>query len=74
VGPVEPSLGAESFSCPHCGAHAHQSWRRLGLLTFERDTRPMVFRYEDFKAIKEPTDDNQRKRLEAFLNRLKKTF
>lgn len=26
---VEPTLGAESFSCPHCGALAHQTWFQL---------------------------------------------
>jgi hypothetical protein len=26
---VPPQLGANSFSCPHCGAQAHQSWFRL---------------------------------------------
>jgi Domain of unknown function (DUF4145) len=24
-----PSLGADSFSCPHCGALAHQTWHRI---------------------------------------------
>jgi hypothetical protein len=23
---VEPTITAASFSCPHCGAHAHQTW------------------------------------------------
>jgi uncharacterized protein DUF4145 len=26
---VTPKLGANSFSCPHCGAQAHQTWFRL---------------------------------------------
>jgi hypothetical protein len=28
---VEPQLGAESFSCPHCNAVAHQHWYSLFL-------------------------------------------
>src|SRR5260370_28128969 len=28
---VEPQLGAESFSCPHCNAVAHQDWYSLFL-------------------------------------------
>src|ERR1700724_2840960 len=28
---IEPQLGAESFSCPHCNAVAHQDWFSLFL-------------------------------------------
>jgi hypothetical protein len=28
--PVVPSISLVSFTCPHCGAHAHQDWFRLG--------------------------------------------
>jgi hypothetical protein len=28
---VEPQLGAESFSCPHCNTVAHQDWYSLFL-------------------------------------------
>src|SRR6202043_2744630 len=28
---IEPQLGAESFSCPHCHALAHQDWYSLFL-------------------------------------------
>ena len=28
---IEPQLGAESFSCPHCHALAHQEWYSLFL-------------------------------------------
>src|SRR5712664_2388280 len=23
---VEPSIASQSFNCPHCGAHSHQTW------------------------------------------------
>jgi hypothetical protein len=26
---VAPALNAASFTCPHCGAHAHQTWLQL---------------------------------------------
>ena len=28
---IEPQLGAESFSCPHCNTVAHQDWYSLFL-------------------------------------------
>jgi hypothetical protein len=74
VGPVEPSLGADSFSCPHCGAYSHQSWRKLALVSFERDTGPEVISYDNMRnvRIERDADDNSRKRWESFVERIRK--
>jgi hypothetical protein len=39
---VVPELGADSFSCPHCGAIAHQSWYRLFLDRCAKDAKPGI--------------------------------
>jgi hypothetical protein len=44
--PAGPSLGAESFSCPHCGAFAQQSWFRGFLVNFERGVKPQITEYD----------------------------
>jgi Domain of unknown function (DUF4145) len=35
-----PILGAESFSCPSCGALAHQDWFHLHSTIFKREDKP----------------------------------
>lgn len=44
--PVPPTLGAESFSCPHCGAHAHQQWFMVLLKGCDKDSPPSLFSEE----------------------------
>jgi hypothetical protein len=39
-GPVVPSLGAASFSCPHCGALAHQSWLSVWAKSYPLGIKP----------------------------------
>ena len=72
--PVEPKLGAASFSCPHCGAFADQHSLRLFAIEYGRDKRPVVYKYNDGmqKDVERVTDDEMRKRLLAFERRLKK--
>jgi hypothetical protein len=73
---VEPKFGAERFSCPHCGAFAHQSWYRIGMLEVQRDKQPMLYRFDaDLKARVEKLQfdgENDRKRTLAFVDRLEK--
>ncbi|HEU5273414.1 MAG TPA: DUF4145 domain-containing protein [Xanthobacteraceae bacterium] len=39
---VPPELGANSFSCPHCGAQAHQMWYRLLPKGYDKDAKPWM--------------------------------
>src|SRR5262245_28334116 len=73
--PVEPQLGADSFSCPHCGAFAHQSFQRGFANDYDKGKRPSVLRYHD--GMRERTealsDENgNKKKLRAFVQRLEK--
>lgn len=38
-----PSVRDTSFSCPHCGTLAHQSWYRLGCREMDKDDVPNVW-------------------------------
>jgi hypothetical protein len=70
---IEPQLGAESFSCPHCNAIAHQDWYRLFLqpenatdvvvLTPESITTANMLLHSDRDALSE---------IDQFVERLKK--
>jgi hypothetical protein len=37
---VPPSLGVRSFSCPRCGALAHQTWFKLWADSYDKDEGP----------------------------------
>lgn len=39
---VKPTLGANSFTCPHCGAVSHQSWSRVYSRQCEKDQAPWM--------------------------------
>ena len=47
---IEPALGAASFSCPHCGAIAQQTWWRLFLSEFPKKWRLQVVKPSVFGA------------------------
>jgi Domain of unknown function (DUF4145) len=69
---VEPQLGAESFSCPHCNAVAHQDWFSI-FLKPENATDAVVLTPEAAITLTErDDDDDDRQRREQFLERLKK--
>lgn len=76
---IVPQLGLASFSCPHCGAIAQQTWYRSYLVGFERKEKPEVIKYDlaIHVAIKErsspsPEAAKEKKRLIEFLDRLEK--
>jgi hypothetical protein len=37
-----PVLGKASFTCPHCGAIAHQSWLRVYAKWYDKDGAPYI--------------------------------
>jgi hypothetical protein len=41
--PIPPSIDSVSFSCPHCGAHADQTWFELGAKEFGDHQTPFRF-------------------------------
>src|SRR5262249_34832163 len=70
--PVQPQLGAESFSCPHCGAFAHQTWYRAFLGNYGRDQKPSVFEYTPDLRNVAKTGKDEKDRTKQFLDRLEK--
>jgi len=72
--PVIPKLGARSFSCPHCGALADQSWYGLFLEPFDRnDHRPGIVSREDVLRIDTSRmDDDNKRQWQELGERLKK--
>ena len=42
--PLNPTLGAKSFSCPSCGALSHQTWYKLYALQFDDNDHPVILR------------------------------
>src|SRR6516165_4792114 len=69
---VEPRLGLESFSCPHCNVVAHQEWFSLFLKAENNAADVIVLTPEAAMSLVEHLDDEEdRKRGEQFIERLK---
>jgi hypothetical protein len=66
---VEPQLGADSFSCPHCNAVAHRDWFSL-FLKPENATDVVVLAPEAAITLVEG-DEEESQGEEQFLERLK---
>jgi hypothetical protein len=49
---IPPSLGAKSFSCPHCGAVAHQTWFKVFRDSYQKDDYPWIPDEEFIETIK----------------------
>jgi hypothetical protein len=66
---VPPELGAESFSCPHCGALAHQTWYRLYTKRLGNAEKPSVPTLEMVSRMKSEVrvpNDSQRNLIDFF--------
>jgi hypothetical protein len=66
---VEPKFAAERFSCPHCGAYSHQTWRDLGILDIPRGKPPMLYESRLIGGLGAMNEDD-RKHAVAFKKRL----
>jgi hypothetical protein len=69
---VEPQRGAESFSCPHCGAFAHQDWYRLFISRVDNNNPLARVDYLNvaFDVVEKIEDEDERNRVMQFLERL----
>jgi uncharacterized protein DUF4145 len=71
---VVPQLGLDSFSCPHCGALAHQFWFNVYPDGYKRDQRPDTIELSEvaefIKLIEK--DDTASKRVQTLYSRFKK--
>jgi hypothetical protein len=43
---IVPQLGPDSYSCPHCGALAHQFWFHVYPEQFKRDEKPIAIQLD----------------------------
>jgi hypothetical protein len=69
---ITPELGAKSFSCPHCGAIAHQIWQRVFIDSYDRGGSPTVARFHPFdESNLDRLESEQKKRIIEFAYRLK---
>jgi hypothetical protein len=48
---LPPALGLNSFSCPHCGALAHQTWFALSPKRIERGKSATILTFADFHNV-----------------------
>jgi hypothetical protein len=73
--PVEPQLGAASFSCPHCGAFAKQYFLKAFAKEYGKGNGPTVLRYDDRMrddAQFEDDEGGKKQRLMEFIDRFEK--
>src|SRR4051812_30095304 len=67
---IAPTLSSKSFTCPHCGAHAHQTWYRIFIHGFSKDQGPRLFGFQEEIDLGDLDEDDKR-RVEALGERLK---
>jgi len=70
---IVPALGQHSFSCPSCGAIAHQTWYRLFLDQYEKDSSPWMPDEKTFETLERDFGPDARRSMgEYFKKRLSK--
>ena len=73
---VAPSLGLDSYSCPHCGALALQYWYRVFISNFDRDKKPELIDPDLQKQIRIENieDDDVRQAVQGLTKRIEKNL
>jgi hypothetical protein len=70
---IAPRVGLSSYSCPHCGAVAHQYWYRALITSVPKGNAPSVLRISEIAFDPESVgDDEVRANLMKFLERFEK--
>jgi len=73
---VPPQLGMNSFSCPHCGAHSHQTWYQIFLSPYGKGKGPQAFEYSEvlLAAADQIEDEPTRDEAKQLADRLRHHF
>lgn len=73
---VIPELGLDSYSCPHCGALAHQFWQRVFIDAYEGNEKPAIYTPEgvNWDFITRMEDSDEKRLIEKFAERLTKNL
>ncbi len=73
---IAPSTASKSFSCPHCGAHASQTWWTLIMTPIEGDGLPFVPDKNFMMQVANPpvskAEAESRARMLEYVNRISK--
>jgi hypothetical protein len=70
---ITPQLGLDSFSCPHCGALAHQHWFAVFVKSYEKGKKPIVYEGNVFRTVDTSEyDEGEIKRFKALVARFMK--
>ena len=60
--PVQPDIKRKSFSCPHCGAHTHQTWFNLyGSRRGDEHPVPNLVTQDQIDQLQQETEEEERK-------------
>src|SRR5580692_10378264 len=71
---IVPQLGLDSYSCPHCGALAHQFWFEVYPNSIKRGSKPTLASLADIKeyaAMQREKNEDQRRANEQLARFLK---
>ena len=64
-----PALGAKSFTCPHCGAMAAQTWHRTYIKPYEKEGKPWLPTLEDIEKFKKANKGGEEQKVIKFFER-----
>lgn len=66
---ITPTLGEKSFSCPHCGAIAHQTWYKLYTEGYSKDNGPWMPGSDLIERIEKNRELDDKQTLVSFFKR-----